>query len=95
MIGPPSLMKKAPKSNRHLSEHISLALNKIRKPSTAGEITELPNRDLAQEERPFEEKRHRAVVAKQRGHDVDIVLVKGSSPKVRTIRLGLFDAKIL
>ena len=89
-------MKKTPKSNRHLSEHISLALNKIRKPSTAGEITELLNRDLEQGERPFfEEKRHRAVVAKQRGHDVDIVLVKGSSPKVRTIRLGLFDAKIL
>ena len=62
----PFLMKKAPKSNRHLSEHISLALNKIRKPSTAGEITELLNRDLEQGERPFfEEKRHRAVVAKQ------------------------------
>jgi hypothetical protein len=88
-------MKKAPKSNRHLSEHISLALNKTRKPSIAGEITELLNRDLEQGERPFEEKRHRAVVARQRRHNVNIVLVKGSSPKIRTIRLRLFDAKIL
>jgi hypothetical protein len=52
----PSSMKKTPSSNRDLSEHISLALNKIRKPSTAGEITELLNRDLDQGERPFEEK---------------------------------------
>jgi hypothetical protein len=50
----PSSMKKAPNSN-HLSEHISRALNKIRKPSTAGEITELLNRDLAQRDRPFQE----------------------------------------
>jgi hypothetical protein len=47
-------MKKAPNSNLHLSEHISRALNKIRKPSTTGEITELLNRDLAQRDRPFQ-----------------------------------------
>ena len=52
---PPSLMKKAPNSNRHLSEHISRALNKIRKPSTAGEITELFNRELDRGDRPFQE----------------------------------------
>jgi hypothetical protein len=49
-------MKKSPSSNRDLSEHISLALNKIRKPSTAGEITELLNRDLEQGDRAFQER---------------------------------------
>jgi len=49
-------MKKAPNSNHRLSEHISRALNKIKKPSTAGEITELLNLDLDQGDRPFQEK---------------------------------------
>ncbi len=48
-------MKKTPNSNRRLSEHISRALNKIKKPSTAGEITELLNGDLDQGDRPFQE----------------------------------------
>jgi predicted GNAT family acetyltransferase len=48
-------MKKAPNSNVRLSEHISRALNKIKKPSTSGEITELLNRDLDQEDRAFQE----------------------------------------
>jgi hypothetical protein len=48
-------MKKIPNSSR-LSEHILRALNKIRKPSTAGEITELLNRDLDLEDRPFQAK---------------------------------------
>jgi NodT family efflux transporter outer membrane factor (OMF) lipoprotein len=39
-------MKKIPNSSRRLSEHILRALNKIKKPSTAGEITELLNRNL-------------------------------------------------
>ena len=47
-------MRKIPNSNRRLSEHILRALNKIRKPSTAGEITELLNRDLDLEDRPFQ-----------------------------------------
>ncbi len=51
-----SQMNKAPNSSRRLSEHISRALNKIKKPSTAGEITELLNLDLDQEDRPFQEK---------------------------------------
>jgi len=46
-------MKKIPNSSRRLSEHILRALNKIRKPSTAGEIAELLNRDLDREESPF------------------------------------------
>jgi hypothetical protein len=39
-------MKKIPNSSRRLSEHILRALNKIKKPSTAGEITDLLNGDL-------------------------------------------------
>jgi hypothetical protein len=49
-------MKKTPNSNRCLGEHILRALNKIRKPSTAGEITELLNRDLDREDSPFQAK---------------------------------------
>ena len=42
-------MKKIANSSRRLSDHISRALNKIREPSTAGEITELVKRDLDQD----------------------------------------------
>jgi hypothetical protein len=42
-------------SSRHLGEHILRALNKIRKPSTSGEITELLNHDLEHGDRPFQE----------------------------------------
>jgi hypothetical protein len=49
-------MKKVPNSSRRLHEHILRALNKIRKPSTADEITELLNRDLDPEDRPFQAK---------------------------------------
>jgi hypothetical protein len=48
-------MRKIPNS-RHLEEHIARALNKIRKPSTAEEITELLNHDLEPEDRPFQPK---------------------------------------
>ena len=41
-------------SNRRLDEHLRRALNKIRKPSTAEEITELLNRDLGPGDRPFQ-----------------------------------------
>src|SRR5271157_362394 len=51
-----SAMKKILNSSRGLSDHISRALNKIKKPSTAGEITELVNRDLDLEDRPFQAK---------------------------------------
>jgi predicted Zn-ribbon and HTH transcriptional regulator len=49
-------MRKIPNSSRRVDEHISRALNKIRKPSTAEEITELLNRDLEPEDRPFRAK---------------------------------------
>jgi hypothetical protein len=49
-------MKKISNSSRRLSEHILQALNKIRKPSTAGEITELLNRNLDLGDRPFQVK---------------------------------------
>jgi hypothetical protein len=48
-------MRKTPNSRR-LDERISRALNQIRKPSTAEEITELLNRDLELEDRPFQTK---------------------------------------
>jgi hypothetical protein len=40
--------------DRGLGEHILRALNKIRKPGTAEEITELLNRDLGPGDRPFQ-----------------------------------------
>jgi hypothetical protein len=47
-------MRQLPKANGRLNKHILRALNKIRKPSTAEEITELVNRELDPEERPFQ-----------------------------------------
>jgi hypothetical protein len=49
-------MKKVPNTSRRFSEHILRALNKIKKPGTAGEITELLNRDLEQSDRAFQER---------------------------------------
>jgi hypothetical protein len=48
-------MKKVPNPSRP-HEHILRALNKIRKPSTADEITELLNCDLDPEDQPFQAK---------------------------------------
>jgi len=48
-------MRKSANSRRRLDEHITRALN-IRKPSTAEEITELLNRELELEDRPFQTK---------------------------------------
>jgi hypothetical protein len=48
-------MRKSP-NLRRLDEHITRALNKITKPSTAEEITELLNRELELEDRPFQTK---------------------------------------
>ncbi len=39
---------------RRLNEHLLRALNRIRKPSTAEEITDLLNRDLDPGDRPFQ-----------------------------------------
>jgi hypothetical protein len=47
-------MRQIPNSSRCLDAHISRALNTIRKPSTAEEITELLNRELDSEDRPFQ-----------------------------------------
>jgi len=49
-------MPQIPNSSRGLDAHISRALNKVRKPSTAEEITELLNRELDSEDRPFQTK---------------------------------------
>ena len=47
-------MGKASNANRRLDEHVRRALNKIKKPSAAEEITELLNRDLGPGDRPFQ-----------------------------------------
>ena len=47
-------MRQVPNAARRLDGYILRALNKIRKPSTAEEITELLNRDLGPGERPFQ-----------------------------------------
>jgi predicted Zn-ribbon and HTH transcriptional regulator len=49
-------MGQIPNSRRRLDEHILRALNKIKRPSTAEEITEVLNRDLEPEDRPFQTK---------------------------------------
>ena len=47
-------MGQVPNANRRLDDHLLRALNKIRRPSTAEDITELLNRDLDPGERPFQ-----------------------------------------
>jgi len=47
-------MRKAPRTIHRLDEHILRALNKIKKPGTAEEITELLNRDLGPGDQPFQ-----------------------------------------
>jgi len=47
-------MPQAPNADHRVDEHILRALNKIKRPSTAGEITELLNRDLGPGDRPFQ-----------------------------------------
>jgi hypothetical protein len=47
-------MPRIPDLNRRLEEHIIRALNKIKKPSTTEEITDLLNRDLGPGDRPFQ-----------------------------------------
>jgi hypothetical protein len=49
-------MRRFPNADRRLGEHVLRALNKIRKPSTAEEITELLNRELGPGDRPFQTK---------------------------------------
>ena len=46
-------MGQASNANR-LDEHMRRALNRIRKPSTAEEITDVLNRDLSPGDRPFQ-----------------------------------------
>lgn len=47
-------MAEPPNANRRLDEDIQRALNRIKKPSTAEEITNLLNQDLGPEDRPFQ-----------------------------------------
>jgi len=47
-------MRKVPNANHRLDEHLLRALNKIKKPATAEELTELLNRDLGPGDQPFQ-----------------------------------------
>lgn len=47
-------MRELPNAKRRLDEHLRRALNKIRKPGTAEEITEMLNRDLGPGDKPFQ-----------------------------------------
>ena len=47
-------MGRDPNADCRLEEHVLRALNKIKKPSTPEEITELLNRDLGPGDRPFQ-----------------------------------------
>ena len=47
-------MRQVPNANRRLDEHVLRALNKVKKPSTAEEITELLNRELDLGDQPFQ-----------------------------------------
>jgi hypothetical protein len=49
-------MRQVPNANRRLDENVLRALNRIKKPGTAEEITELLNRDLGPGDRPFQER---------------------------------------
>lgn len=49
-------MRQDPNTNHRLGEHILRALNRIKKPGTAEEITELLNRDLGPGDQPFQVK---------------------------------------
>jgi len=47
-------MRELPNADRRLAEYIRRALNKLKKPSTTEEITELLNRDLGPGDRAFQ-----------------------------------------
>jgi hypothetical protein len=47
-------MHKGSNAGGRLDEHMRRALNKIKRPSTAEEITDMLNGDLGPEDRPFE-----------------------------------------
>jgi hypothetical protein len=47
-------MRQVPNAKHRLDDHIRRALNKIKKPGTAEEITELLNRDLGPGDQPFQ-----------------------------------------
>ena len=47
-------LRQVPNPRRRLDEYVLRALNKIKRPSTAEEITELLNEDLGPGDRPFQ-----------------------------------------
>jgi hypothetical protein len=67
-------MRQVPNANRPLDDHVLRALNRIKKPSTAEEITELLNRDLGPGDQAFSGKRSCGLVAKCRPAGAELVL---------------------
>ena len=47
-------MSQVPKANRYRRDDVLRALNKIKKPSTVEEITDVLNRDLSPADQPFQ-----------------------------------------
>ena len=77
-------MRKVPNAKHRLDEHILRALNKIKKPGTAEEITELLNRDLGPGDQPFQVREVADLVAQRRGKRALFVLA-GKSPAQVTL----------
>ena len=73
-------MPSSPKANHGLEECIGRALNKIKRPSTAEEITELLNRDLGPGDRPFQAKEVAAWLREARGTILHLYWL-GSRPR--------------
>jgi hypothetical protein len=73
-------MDPALKLSRHLTLRILRALSRIRKPRTVEEITELLNRELDSDDRPFRSKEVAELLSRVRGYNLETVLAEESSP---------------
>jgi hypothetical protein len=73
-------MRHVPNANHRLDEHILRALNKIKKPATSEEITELLNRDLGPGDQPFQV-RDVAAWLRNAGEDVLSLYWLGNRPR--------------
>jgi hypothetical protein len=86
-------MRKVPNANHRLDEHILRALNKIKKPGTAEEITELLNRDLGPGDQPFQV-REVATWLRDAGKKRAQFVLAGKSPAKVTL-LAILDILVL
>ena len=86
-------MRQVPNANHRLDEHILRALNKIKKPATAEEITELLNRDLGPGDQPFQV-REVATWLRNAEENVLSFVLAGKSPAQVTL-LAILDVLVL